>query len=87
MTKLATTLASAAGNASATTKANEIPEPVRHFDDLPDSALVTIRTTEIMLGRSRASIYRDFQSGHLTLRKVGDSSRVTVGEIRKRAAA
>ena len=60
-----------------------IPDTVRYFDSLPDTALVDINAGEILTGRSRASIYRHFQSGDLTLIKIGNSSRLRVGELRR----
>ncbi|MBL8366519.1 MAG: helix-turn-helix domain-containing protein [Candidatus Accumulibacter sp.] len=43
--------------------------------DIPDASAVS--------GRSRASIYRHFEAGELTKIKVGNSTRVRVGELRK----
>ena len=56
---------------------------VQNFDSLPDSALVSIAASGTIAGRSRASIYRHFKAGELTLVKVGNSTRVRVGEIRR----
>jgi hypothetical protein len=56
---------------------------VQQFDTLPDSALVPIKDAVIISGRSRASFYRHFRAGELTLNKVGDSTRIRVGELRK----
>ena len=56
---------------------------VQQFDSLPDTALIGISTASTIAGRSRASIYRHFKSGEITLVKVGHSTRVRVGELRR----
>jgi hypothetical protein len=55
----------------------------RHFNDAPDAMLIDIGTAGAIAGRSRASIYRHFKSGDLTLVKVGNSTRIRVGELRR----
>lgn len=55
----------------------------RHFDTAPDSMLVDITTASTIADRSRASIYRHFNSGDLTPVKVGNSTRIKVGELRR----
>lgn len=64
------------------TPCTSLPSSVRHFDELPDSALVAVRTACTVSDRSRASLYRDFAAGRLTLIKIGSSARVRVGELR-----
>lgn len=54
----------------------------RHFDDAPDSMLVDLGTAGAIAARSRASLYRHFKSGDLTAIKVGNSTRIRVGELR-----
>ena len=56
---------------------------VLQFDDLPNSALVDIATGETITGRSRASIYRHFKAGELTPVKIGTSTKLRVGELRR----
>lgn len=53
------------------------------FDQAPDSALVNIPVACAISHRSRASIYRHFKSGDLTPVKVGNSTRIKVGELRR----
>lgn len=54
------------------------------FDDAPDNALVSLKTGSAILGgRSRCSLYRDIAAGRLTLVKIGSSSRLRVGDLRK----
>lgn len=65
-------------------KDKEIDDAVRHFDQLPDSALVSRRTVEMLTGRSRPSVYRDIAAGKLPqpVRWQG-SIRFRVGDLRK----
>ena len=62
---------------------NYAPAAVRQFDTYPDSALLSIADASIIAGRSRASIYRHFKAGELTLVKIGESTRVRAGELRR----
>lgn len=55
----------------------------RHFDQAPDSALVDITLACSIARRSRASIYRHFKAGDLIPVKVGNSTRIKVGELRR----
>jgi predicted DNA-binding transcriptional regulator AlpA len=53
------------------------------FPLLPDEALIEIRTVSALLGRSRASIWRDVAAGRLVAPvKVGGSTRWPVGGVR-----
>jgi predicted DNA-binding transcriptional regulator AlpA len=53
------------------------------FPLLPDEALIEIRTVSALLGRSRASIWRDVAAGRLVSPiKVGGSTRWPVGGVR-----
>ena len=63
--------------------ATTLPTAVQQFDSLPDSGLITIPETCGVSSRSRASIYRHFANGELTPVKVGHSTRVRVGELRR----
>ena len=58
-------------------------DPIRDFDSAPDSMLVSIETAGTVLNRSRASIYRHVQAGELSIIKVGCSSRLSVGNLRR----
>ncbi len=55
----------------------------RYFDQAPDSALVDIPVACAISHRSRASIYRHFKAGDLNPIKVGNSTRIKVGELRR----
>ena len=55
---------------------------VQQFDTLPATALININDTCAITGRSRASIYRHFNAGALTLVKIGSSSRIRVADVR-----
>jgi predicted DNA-binding transcriptional regulator AlpA len=53
------------------------------FPLLPDEALIEIRTVSALLGRSRASIWRDVATGRLPAPiKLGGSTRWRVGGVR-----
>lgn len=56
---------------------------VENFDRLPDSALLPITDAVTVCGRSRSSVYRHAEAGELHLIKVGNSTRVRVGELRR----
>lgn len=56
---------------------------VCQFDTLSPSVLVTLAEASAVSGRSRASLYRHFKAGELTLVKVGSSTRIRVGELRR----
>jgi len=58
-------------------------DAVRQFDQAADSMLVDISTACTIATRSRASIYRHFHAGELTPVKVGNSTRIKVGELRR----
>lgn len=60
----------------------DTPAAVSQFDTYPNSALVSLATGGAVLDRSRASLYRDFKAGRLTPIKVGNSTRIKVGELR-----
>ncbi|MFA7271033.1 MAG: hypothetical protein WC073_16985 [Sterolibacterium sp.] len=64
-------------------KNNETPPAVQQFDDLPDTALISITNAGIVAGRSRCSIYRHVKAGELTIVRVGSSSRLVVGQLRR----
>lgn len=56
---------------------------VQHFDTYAHSVLVDVNDACVVARRSRASIYRHFKAGDLTMIKVGSSTRVRVGELRR----
>ena len=56
---------------------------VQQFDTYAASVLLDINDACTVAGRSRASIYRHFKAGDLTAVKVGNSTRIRVGELRK----
>lgn len=58
-------------------------DAVTQFDDAPDSMLVDLPTAGVIACRARASFYRDFKAGRLTPVKVGNSTRIKVGELRR----
>lgn len=58
------------------------------FPFLPDAALIEIRVVSALLGRSKASIWRDVEWGRLAPPvKVGGSTRWRVGDVRAALAA
>ena len=61
----------------------DAPSAVEKFHSYSPSVLIDITDACAILHRSRASIYRHFKSGELTLVKVGSSSRIRVGELRR----
>ena len=58
-------------------------DAIQQFDSCPDTMLVSIPVACAVVSRSRASIYRHFKCGDLTPVKIGKSTRVCVGEIRR----
>jgi len=63
---------------------SSISPAVQQFDALSDSTLLPLADAgNVLGGRSRASLYRDSRAGKLTLIKIGHSTRVRVGELRK----
>lgn len=58
-------------------------DAVQQFDNCPETMLVDIPIACIITSRSRASIYRHFTAGELTPIKVGSSTRIKVGELRR----
>lgn len=60
-----------------------ITRAVQQFDTMPDQALVDFNSAEVITDRSRASLYRHCKAGELTLVKIGHSSKLRVGELRR----
>lgn len=57
-------------------------EVLQNFQYLPDEAGVAIPVWMIISGRSRASVYRDINSGKLKAFHIGKSCRLRVGSCR-----
>lgn len=64
-------------------KSATVPVAVREFDSLPDSCLLDMHCAGLISARSRASLNRHFDCGELTRVKLGGSTRVRVGELRR----
>ena len=66
----------------------QIPAALANFDSLPDSALVDVKVTAAVLGRSQSSIWRDARLGKLPAPiKAGPAcTRWKVGAIRAHLA-
>ncbi len=60
-----------------------ISATVKNFGSYPSEAIIDIDTAATVSTRSRASIYRHFKAGDLTLIKIGNSTRINVGELRR----
>lgn len=58
-------------------------DPVRDFDNAPESMLLNFAAATTISTRSRSSLYRDAKAGKLQLVKVGNSTRIRVGELRR----
>lgn len=56
---------------------------VQQFDTAPATAVINIKAACLISGRSRSSIYRHFKAGELTPIRVGSSTRIRVGELRR----
>lgn len=64
-------------------KQNPSFDAITQFDSAPDSMLLDIPTAGVIARRARASFYRDFKAGRLTMVKVGNSTRIKVGDLRR----
>ncbi|MCQ1550784.1 MAG: helix-turn-helix domain-containing protein [Candidatus Accumulibacter phosphatis] len=60
-----------------------VTQAVQQFHLLAPSVLITLAEAGVISGRSRASIYRHFKDGSLTPIKIGHSTRIRVGELRR----
>ena len=54
---------------------------IEHTSEVPTWALMNVNTTCEMLAISRSSFYRLLKSGKLCAVKVGESTRVRVGDV------
>lgn len=61
----------------------KISSEVQNFDDLPNGALVRIKTAATLTARCRQTLYRDIKKGLLEQVQVGGSARVPVGSLRR----
>jgi len=59
-----------------------VPPGVIVADQLPDSALVRLRTVEMLLGVSASTVWRLAKKGFLKPIRVGASTRWRIGDIR-----
>lgn len=68
-------------------KTTHLPESARHFDALPDTALIPFNVLRYVVGRSRASVYRDVDAGLLPrpIKAAGEHSQNlwNVGDLRR----
>lgn len=69
--------------------AASVPESLKHFDSLPDSAHVQLRTVAAVVGVSESTVWRMVNRGTLPApKKVSDrASRWNVGALRRAIAA
>jgi|GEM_PF-2582595 len=56
---------------------------VKHFDKLPNSALVSVRVVEIVKGCGPTTVWRRIADGKLDAVRDGHMTRVTVASVRK----
>lgn len=61
----------------------EVPVVARELDQLADSVLVSLNDATVIAHRSIASLYRDEKAGRLKFKKVGGSTRISVGDLRR----
>lgn len=78
-----TQIASGIGNTQVLPQAATVSTAVLNFDRYPDTAFVSIKDVVAIAGRSRASIYRDHDAGLLPFVKLGASTRIKVGDLRR----
>jgi len=67
----------------ANSKTGSLSQAVINFDLLPDSANVGIRDASIVAGRAKPTLYRDAAKGLIQFIKIGHSTRIRVGELRR----
>jgi hypothetical protein len=77
------TVASSIGITKTVSYSATLPPAVLHFDSMPATACVTINEGVQISHRSRASLYRDHDAGLLPFAKLGKSTRIRVGDLRK----
>ncbi len=56
---------------------------IEGFDKSPDAALLSLCACTYIASRSRATLYRDHQAGKLPFVKVGNATKVRIGDLRK----
>jgi hypothetical protein len=67
----------------ANSKSESLSQAVINFDLLPDSANVGIKDASIVAGRAKPTLYRDAAKGLIQFIKIGHSTRIRVGELRR----
>jgi len=67
----------------ANSKSGSLSQAVINFDLLPDSANVGIKDASIVAGRAKPTLYRDAAKGLIQFIKIGHSTRIRVGELRR----
>lgn len=65
------------------TIAKPLSQAVLNFDKLPDSANLPIKDAVVLANRSKPSLYRDAAQGLIRFTKIGHSTRINVGELRR----
>lgn len=71
------------------TSRKSLPPSLTNFDELPDTAMVDVRTVSTLIGRGRSTIWRDVELGRFPAPvKMGPAcTRWNVGAIRRHLAA
>jgi hypothetical protein len=64
-------------------KTPKISTRAAQFDQLPGSAALSLNDASTLADRSRPSLYRDIKAGRLKAFKIGFTTRVTAGELRR----
>ena len=56
---------------------------IEMLDGLPESATTSLKVCAIVSTRSRATLFRDNKAGKLPFVKVGNATKVRIGDLRK----
>lgn len=69
-------------------EAVKLPDSARHFDSLPNSALIDIASLVAVTGKSRATVYRWIEKGILPKphKRAGTQNVWSVGDVRRSLA-
>jgi len=62
---------------------DKLSNEVKNFDDLPNSALIRIKHAVILSARCRQTLYREVVRGKLATVRLGGSTRIRAGELRR----
>lgn len=65
------------------TESKSLSQTVKNFDQLPDGANVGLNDASILTGRAKPTLYRDAAKGLIKFIKVGHSTRIRVGDLRR----